>query len=347
MSARSTPIPKRKLEYAERLNHYLDNYSQAITINVNNVGSKGLAVQRHRLRQRDIHILMGKNTIIRKVLTMRADKFEADGNDAKANQTRSILEMVNGNIGFVFIPKGESINKVRDDITAEKVQTAAKAGILAPEDVVVPAGPTGQDPSQTSFFQALDIPTKINRGQVEIMSNVKLITKDEKVTRSAAELLVMLNIKPFYYGIKVDFVFNNGEVFPASVLDISDADVACAFSGAIRDVAALCLALNYPTAASVPHSIMDAYKNMLAVGLSCDNYSWENLVKVKEILADPSKFAAAAAPASGGDAPAEAAAVVEESEEEESSAAAGGMFGGSSSDDDDSDSDDASNESSS
>merc|ERR1711879_856013 len=95
--------------------------------------------------------------------------------------------------------------------------------------------------------------------------------------------------------------------------DISPSDVACAFNSAVREVAALCLALNYPTAASVPHSIMDAYKNMLAIGLACKDYSWENLGKVKEILADPSAFAAAATPA------ADAGAAV----------AAGGMFGGS------------------
>jgi len=336
--SRTTPIPQRKLDYAERLNYYLDNYTKAITINVDNVGSKGLAVQRHKLRQRDIHILMGKNTIIRKVLNMRAEKQEADGKEEAAASTRGILEMVNGNIGFVFIPKGEDIGTVRGDITSDRVQTAAKAGILAPEDVIVPAGPTGQDPSQTSFFQALDIPTKINRGQVEIVSNVKLITKDEKVTRSAAELLVMLNIKPFYYGIKVSWVFNNGDVFPAAVLDITNADVASAFSAAVRNVAALCLTLNYPTAASVPHSVMDAYKNLLAVGMACDNYTWENLEKVKAILADPSAFAAAAGPATGN-APAEAAVVEEESEEEESSAAAGNVFGASSSSEDDSDED--------
>merc|ERR1719166_181696 len=252
--------------------------------------------------------------------------------------------MVQGNIGFVFLPRNEDIGTVRDEVTAEQVQTAAKAGVEAPDDVIVPAGPTGKDPSQTSFFQALDIPTKINRGQVEIVSDVKLITKGEKVNRSAAELLVMLNIKPFYYGITVHHIYQNGDVFPADVLDISSSDIAQAFNNAVREVAALCLALNYPTAASVPHSIMDAYKNMLAIGLACKDYSWENLTKVKEILADPSAFAAAAAPAASGDAPAAAAAEPEEEEEEESSAAAGGMFGGSSSG---SDSDDDSDEDSS
>jgi len=341
----SREVPARKQDYANRLNNYLDNYAQAMTINVNNVGSKSIAVQRKKLRERNIHILMGKNTIIRKVLNVRAERLEAAGNTAAAAQALKMLEMVEGNIGFVFVPSDQDVGKIREEITAERVQTAAKAGVEAPDDVVVPAGPTGQDPSQTSFFQALDIPTKINRGQVEIVSDVKLVTKGEKVNRSAAELLVMLNIKPFYYGITVHHIYQNGDVFPADVLDISSSDIAQAFNNAVREVAALCLALNYPTAASVPHSIMDAYKNMLAIGLACKDYSWENLTKVKEILADPSAFAAAAAPAAGGAAPAAAAAAEpEEEEEEESSAAAGGMFGGS---DSDSDSDDDSDEDSS
>merc|ERR1719412_1438014 len=170
----------------------------------------------------------------------------------QAESALKFMDMVQGNVGFVFIPKTESIAALRDEITEDKVQTAAKAGVLAPTDVIVPAGPTGQDPSQTSFFQALDIPTKINRGQVEIVSDVKLITMGEKVNRSAAELLVMLNIKPFYYGIQVHYVYSNGDVFPAAVLDISTADIAVAFNSAVREVAALCMAINYPTAASVP-----------------------------------------------------------------------------------------------
>jgi len=334
-------VPQRKLEYAQRLNDYLDGYHKAISIGVNNVGSKSIAEKRKELRARDIHILMGKNTIIRKVLTMRVERLEAEGKLKQAKNAENMLEMVRGNCGFCFLPKNESIRGLRDELTDDKVQTAAKAGVEAPDNVFVPPGPTGQDPSQTGFFQALDIPTKINRGQVEILSEVKLITKGEKVGRSAAELLTMLNIKPFYYGITVEFVYDNGEVYPSDVLDISQSDVAASFNQAVRSVAALCMSLNYPTAASVPHSIMDAYKNILAIGLGCNTYTWENLDKVKAILADPSAFAAAAAPAAaeGGAAPAEAAPEPEEEEEEESSVAAGGMFGGSSSSDDDSDSD--------
>jgi len=334
-------VPKRKVEYARKLNNYLDKYNKIITIGVDNVGSKKIATTRKELRPRDIHILMGKNTIIRKCLRDRAERLEAEGNMKGSEQALSMVEMISGNIGLVFIPEKEGIAELADYIISDKVQTQAKAGVIAPTSVVVPAGPTGQDPSQTSFFQTMDIPTKINRGQVEITEAVTLIVQGSKVGRSAAELLVMLNIKPFYYGLSVDYVYDKGDVYPSDILKITPADIAMAFGRAVREVAALCLALNYPTAASVPHSIMGAYKNMLAVGLGCKTYTWENLEKVKEILKDPSKFAAAAAPAAGGAAGTEAAKEEpEEEEEQESSAAAGGLFGGSDSDDDDDDDDD-------
>jgi len=345
MSSRGK-VPQRKLDYARKFNAYLDKYNQILTIGVDNVGSKKIATTRKELRARDIHILMGKNTIIRKCLRDRRDRYE-ETNPKAAAQAESMLQMVEGNCGFVFVPENENIGAMREEIISEKVQTAAKAGVLAPVNVSVPAGPTGQDPSQTAFFQTMDIPTKINRGQVEITEEVIIVTKGEKVSRSAAELLVMLNIKPFYYGLSVNWVYSKGDVYPAAVLDIKPSDIAASFNKAVREVAALCLALNMPTAASVPHSIMDAYKSMLAVGLGLKTYSWENLVKVKEILADPSKFMSAGpAAASGGDAkPAEEAKAEEEEEEEESSAAAGGLFGGSGSDSDDDDDDDDSDSS--
>lgn len=49
--------------------------------------------------------------------------------------------------------------------------------------------------------QALNIPTKINRGTVEIVSDVHLIKATEKVGGSEATLLSKLGIKPFSYGL--------------------------------------------------------------------------------------------------------------------------------------------------
>jgi len=316
----------KKLEYRKKLGEYLEKYSKFFTISVDNVGSKQIANTRAELRGRGT-ILMGKNTLIRKCIMLEAERT--------GKPYERLLEMVEGNIGFVFLENKESIRKIREEIISKKVQAAAKAGSIAPIDVYVQPGSTGMDPSQTSFFQSLNIPTKINRGQIEIVSSVHLIKAGEKVDASAATLLVKLGIRPFYYGIKVKYVHDNGAVYPADVLDIGPSTVINAFNQAVRQVAALCLTINFPTPASVPHSIMDAYKNMLAVGLGCEKYTWENLATVKEILADPTKFAAAAAPAAATGGAPEAAPVEEEPEEEESSAAAPGFGGSSSSDESD------------
>jgi len=50
-----------------------------------------------------------------------------------------------------------------------KVEAPARAGAIAPVDVIIPAQNTGLGPEKTSFFQALAIPTKISRGTIEII----------------------------------------------------------------------------------------------------------------------------------------------------------------------------------
>ena len=68
---------------------------------------------------------------------------------------------------------------------------AAKAGVIAPCSCTIPKGPTGLDPAQTSFFQALNIATKINKGSIEIINDCTVIKEGAKVratTRALAPL---------------------------------------------------------------------------------------------------------------------------------------------------------------
>ena len=83
------------------------------------------------------------------------------------------------------------------------VQSIARVGAKAPCDVHVPKGVTNLEPGQTSFFQALNIHTKIFKSNIEILNDVHLIKEGEKVGPSEATLLQKLNIKPFYYGLVV------------------------------------------------------------------------------------------------------------------------------------------------
>ena len=48
--------------------------------------------------------------------------------------------------------------QLRDEIMKYKVGAPARVGLVAPNDVMVPGGNTGLDPSQTSFFQVCRSP---------------------------------------------------------------------------------------------------------------------------------------------------------------------------------------------
>lgn len=225
-----------------------------------------------------------------------------------------LSEKLVGNVGIVFT-KGDLLD-VRKKIKQFVVPAPARVGAIAPVDVVVPAGPTGMEPSQTAFFQTLNIATKINKGTIEIISDMTALRVGDKVTSSIAALLGKLKFTPFTYGLEVLEVFDKGAMYPSSVLDITNASLEAKFMTGLKQVASISLATNYPTIASVPHSIINAYKNVLAISIGTD-YTFELAQKVKDYLANPGAFASAAPAAAAAGGAAKKAAVVEEPEEEE------------------------------
>lgn len=299
---------QKKIAYDKKLCSLLDQYSQVLIAVADNVGSNQLQNIRRGLRG-DSVVLMGKNTLIRRCVRLHA---ENTGNKNYLN----LLPLLVGNVGLIFT-KGD-LKEVCEEVSKYKVGAPARVGLVAPIDVIVPPGNTGLDPSQTSFFQVLNIPTKINKGTVEIITPVELIKKGEKVGSSEAALLAKLGIRPFSYGLVVTAVYDNGSVFSPEVLDLTEDDLIAKFASGVSMVASLSLALSYPTLAAAPHMFINGYKNVLAVALATE-YSFPQAEKVKEYLKDPSKFAvaAAAAPVAAESAAAPAAAKEEKKEEPE------------------------------
>jgi len=271
---------ERKKNYWTRLVSLLEEYSRILIVTADNVGSNQMQQIRKAMRGQAV-LLMGKNTMIRKAIRDQLTKTPL---------LEGILPHVKGNIGMVFT--NGDLADIRTKLTELKIQAAAKAGSIAPIEVIVPAGNTNMEPTKTSFFQALSIPTKINRGTIEIINDIHLLTVGQKVSLSQAALLQMLGIKPFQYGLKVVTVYDNGAVYPAAVLDLTDDDILKKFFRGVSNVAALSLQIGYPTVVSVPHSVSNAYKNLLAISVATD-YTFPGSEKIKQLLSDPAAFAAA------------------------------------------------------
>merc|ERR1719221_1181139 len=211
-------------------------------------------------------MVFGKNTMIRKCIR----NLTADGAHP---EWESIIPVMKGNLGFVFT--NNDLEEVIELLKQFVKPAAAKAGVVAPCSCTINKGPTGLDPAQTSFFQALNIPTKINN-------------------------------KPFEYGLVVHYIYEGG-VFDPSVLKITDQVLMDKWMTAVGQVAALSIGADFLTEASVPILIASAFKNVVAVALEADFIEFEQVQKVKDFLDDPDAFLASV-PSGGGGGAAEAGA---------------------------------------
>jgi len=271
---------QKKVEYFERLIALLGEYPKILVVSCDNIGSAHMQKIRRTLRGKAV-LMMGKNTMIRRAIRQNVER-----NPDWAN----ILPLIFGNVGLVFT-KGD-LATIRDNVQALRVPAAAKAGIFAPKDVHVPRGMTTLEPTKTSFLQALNIASKINKGQIEILNDIHLIKKGERVGSSESALLQMLDVKPFEYGLICVNVYDHGSVYEPAVLDLKDSDIIAKFGAGVANVAALSLGLSFPTLPAFPHVVLNGFKNLASIAVEVD-YDFKQVTKLKEFVKNPTAFAVA------------------------------------------------------
>jgi len=155
---------------------------------------------------------------------------------------------------------------------AIKVQKAAKVGSVAPVDVFIQPGDTNLEPTKTSFFQALSIPSRINKGRIALDNRVHVVKAGEKVTHSQAALLQMLAIKPFYFGLKVGMVFDHSDgVYHSGQREEVIQSIFQNMDKAILNIASLSLEMGYGDAAF--QALQERAKRVIGSNVFVDNLS--------------------------------------------------------------------------
>jgi len=315
----------KKEDFRKRLTEYIQQYEKILLVNVDNVGANNIQKTRQLLRGQ-ASLLFGRNTLIRKTIRDYVEKCNEAGNKDAA-RIEALLPFIKGNVGCIFT--NGDLTKIKEVAESFKQKAPAKIGAIAPEDVFVEPGPTGMEPTQTQFLQALNIPSKIVKGQVEIINRIHLIKEGEKIGTSEATLLDKLNIMPFAYRAQVKTVYDSGFVFPANLLSLGPNDVLQMFSKGLQRVTTIALEIGFPSIATLPHIIGNAYKNLLAVSVETE-FEFEGSKDIKAFLKDPSAFISAAPVHSGGAATEtkkEEKQEEKKEEKEEEEQSIGGLFG--------------------
>jgi len=237
-------VLSKKSDYITKVINYLEEYPKFLVVTCDFIGSKHMQQIRLALRDSGSVLLMGKNTLMKKAIKMKLEEHP---------NWESLLPVIKDNVGLV-LTKG-SIQDLKSKILESTLPAAVKAGVLAPDDVFLRKQVTTLEPTKTSFFAALNIETKITRGCVEILSDLKLCSKGKKIGTSEATLLQMLNIKPFTYGLKATHYWEDS----LSPYDLSAPDVLDSFT----------------------QIVTEGYRNIVSVGLET-GYCFKQMEDIKK-----------------------------------------------------------------
>jgi len=249
-------------------------YKQCLVVKLEHVSSNQIQQARVSLRQaKKGFMVVGKNTVIKKAIALRSKEPTEDEQDfdlrkplyTEVSNLDKVSGLLKGKIGLIF--SDSPIFDLKPLIESNRKPAAAKVGMVAPLDVTIPPGPTGMDPSQISFFHALNMSTKIQKGQIEISKEFKVCTAGKKVENSAAVLLQKLSIKPFAYGMEILWVWDNGTLLAPEIFNMNPADILNKFRSVASKMAAISLQIGQPNQLSLPHMVVNTFKNIAAIAL--------------------------------------------------------------------------------
>jgi len=326
MAESSKRAKKRRI--VNRLYENFTNYRQCLVVKLENVTSNQVQQTRLALRQKKLgDMVCGKNTVVKKAIDIRL-KAPTEGEQdyefrkplyTNIPQIEKLLAFCKGKVGFIF--SDAPIFDLKPIIESNKIPAPAKVGVISHLDISIPPGPTGMDPSQISFFHTLNISTKIQKGQIEITKEFKVLEKGKKIGNSEAAILSKLNIKPFAFGMEILYVYDDGAILTPEVFNLNPEALGQKIRNAANQLAAISLAIGIPNAVSIPHLLKNGFKHIVAIALEAD-------IKIKQLKNIGTAPAAHAGGAAAGGAKKEAKPVVEEKKEEpEEAVELGGMFG--------------------
>ena len=282
-------------------------------------------------------------TMAKKTLVRRAWK--------KAGLSEDELDTLLDGVTQPMLVQTDNLNAFQLFAELEKTRTGrpAKAGDIAPNDIVIEEGPTTFPPGPiVGEFNSVGIPAKIDKGKVSIVKTVTAVEAGEPISADLGLMLSKLEINPIEIGLILSGAIEDGTVMAADDLDLDlsgfTANVKSATSGAFNlacnigwftdqtipvliskaagEAMAVAVEAGIHNEETMPILISRAHARMLAVAGQVDSSALDD--ELSGALGAAATVAAAAPAAE--EAPAEEAGE-EEAEEEDEGAEFGGLGG--------------------
>jgi large subunit ribosomal protein L10 len=149
-----------------------------------------------------------------------------------------------------------------------KVYLPARAGDVAPEDIMVPAGNTGLAAGPVlSEFREAGIQTKIEGGSIWVNKDSVAVKKGATISPKLSSLLSKLNIKPIKAGLAIALAYESGLIYAGELVAIDLEKYRQSLLEAFSSSRGLAIVIGYMTPETAPLIIGKAYREAVALAV--------------------------------------------------------------------------------
>ncbi len=251
-------VPPERLEAVNALQTVLLSRPMTAIVGVRGVPAAALQSMRRELRQRGHPIQVATNTSIAHAIE-KASK--------KRPSLRPLLEQVEDQTA-ILAAEGNPFSLFQE-LSRTRSPTPARGGEVAPQDIVVPSGPTSFKPGPiVGELQHAGFPAAIEKGKVVLKKETTIVKAGGTISREVAGLLTRLEIFPLEVGLTLRAVVDGDTFYPPSVLNV-DLDARRAdLSRAARGALGLAVEIGYAAPQTVPLLITKAHRRALGLALA-------------------------------------------------------------------------------
>lgn len=195
--------------------------------------------------------------ISKKSLLLRAfDKSERDLNELK--------EKIMGEPALILT--NENPFSLYKKLKESRSPAPAKAGDIAPNDIVIPKGPTPLPPGPAiSSLQKIGLKTTVQQGKIAVAQDKVVVKEGEKITEDAVNVLNLLKMEPMEVGLDLVSVWEDNVIYAKDVLDIDQSFYVNELYVGVQKAVNLSVNVNYPTKLTIEIILQKAFTEAKAL----------------------------------------------------------------------------------
>jgi len=257
MVHKAKQVAAYKKENVKKVVDLLKKYPIIGSVNMENLPAAQLQRMKAQLRGK-VELFMTKRRLI---------KIALENAKADVKGIEKLEEYLRGMPALLFTNDNPfTLFKI---LKKSKSKAPAKAGQTAPSDIVVKAGPTPFAPGPViSELAGLGIKTKVDQGKINIIEDAVVCREGEQISDALAGMLTRLGIEPMEVGLDLVAVYEKGDIFTKSVLDIDEDKFMADLSQAARWAFNLSCEAAYLTDANKELLIQKAFMDSKALAIS-------------------------------------------------------------------------------